>query len=133
MSTLTPVLNEEAYIRATVAALQAQDVAGEAEFLFMDGRSTDRTKEILRELAAEDPRIRVLDNPARHTASGLNIGLRAARCETSLSQRFDRPVASGVASASATSADQPPAGTGTCGPETQSTPPSRRRSMPRER
>ena len=81
MSTLTPVLNEEAYIRATVAALQAQDVAGEAEFLFMDGRSTDRTKEILRELAAEDPRIRVLDNPARHTASGLNIGLRAARGE----------------------------------------------------
>ncbi len=81
VSTLTPVLNEEAFIRETVAALQAQDVAGEAEFLFMDGRSTDRTKEILRELAAEDPRIRVLDNPARHTASGLNIGLRAARGE----------------------------------------------------
>lgn len=81
VSTLTPVLNEEAFIRETVAALQAQDVAGEAEFLFMDGRSTDRTKEILRQLAAEDPRIRVLDNPARHTASGLNIGLRAARGE----------------------------------------------------
>ncbi len=81
MSTLTPVLNEEAFIRETVAALQAQDVAAEAEFLFMDGRSTDRTKQLLEELAAEDPRIRVLDNPARHTASGLNIGLRAARGE----------------------------------------------------
>src|SRR5690242_18253943 len=81
VSTLTPVLNEEAFIRETVAALQAQDVAGEAEFLFMDGRSTDRTKAILEELAAEDPRIRVLDNPARHTAAGLNIGLRAARGE----------------------------------------------------
>jgi succinoglycan biosynthesis protein ExoA len=81
VSTLTPVLNEEAFIRDTVAALQAQDVAGEAEFLFMDGRSTDRTKEILQELAVEDPRIRVFDNPARHTASGLNIGLREARGE----------------------------------------------------
>src|SRR4051812_19366719 len=81
VSTLTPVLNEASFIRETVAALQAQDVAGEAEFLFMDGRSTDRTKEILRELSADDPRIRVLDNPARHTASGLNIGLRAARGE----------------------------------------------------
>ena len=81
VSTLTPVLNEAAFIRETVAALQAQDVAGEAEFLFMDGRSTDRTKEVLEELAAADPRIRVLDNPARHTAAGLNIGLRAARGE----------------------------------------------------
>src|SRR4051794_40932901 len=81
VSTLTPVLNEERFIRETVAALQAQDVAGEAEFLFMDGRSTDRTKEILEALAAEDPRIRVFDNPARHTAAGLNIGLRAARGE----------------------------------------------------
>jgi succinoglycan biosynthesis protein ExoA len=81
VSTLTPCLNEEAFIRETVAALQAQDVAGEAEFLFMDGRSTDRTKAILEELATEDPRIRVFDNPAQHTASGLNIGLRAARGE----------------------------------------------------
>jgi succinoglycan biosynthesis protein ExoA len=79
VSTLTPCLNEEPFIRETVAALQAQDVAGRAEFLFMDGRSTDRTKEILEELAAEDPRIRVFDNPQRQTASGLNIGLRAAR------------------------------------------------------
>jgi GT2 family glycosyltransferase len=79
VSTLTPVLNEEAFISDTVAALQAQDVAAEAEFLFMDGRSTDRTREILEGLAAADRRIRVLDNPARHTASALNIGLRSAR------------------------------------------------------
>src|SRR3954451_19291508 len=81
VSTLTPVLNEERFIRETVAALQAQDLHGEAEFLFMDGRSTDRTREILEGLAVADPRIRVLDNPAGHTASGLNIGLRAARGE----------------------------------------------------
>src|SRR3954454_4862298 len=81
VNTLTPVLNEARLRGETVATLQAQDIEGEAEFLFMDGRSTDRTKEILRELSADDPRIRVLDNPARHTASGLNIGLRAARGE----------------------------------------------------
>ena len=80
-STLTPVLNEERHIRETVAALQSQDLDGPMEFIFIDGRSTDRTRAILEELAAEDPRIRVLDNPARHTASALNIGLRAARGE----------------------------------------------------
>lgn len=79
VTTLTPVLNEERHIRETVAALQAQDMAHEAEFIFIDGCSTDRTPAILRELAAQDKRIRLLDNPKRHTASALNIGLRAAR------------------------------------------------------
>ncbi len=81
VTTLTPVLNEERHIRETVAALQAQEIAQTAEFIFIDGRSTDRTRAILRELAAEDERIRVLDNPQGHTASALNIGLRAARGE----------------------------------------------------
>jgi len=75
------VLNEERHLHETVAALRAQDVAGEAEFLFMDGGSTDRSKAILEELAREDPRIRVFDNPAGHTAAALNVGLRAARGE----------------------------------------------------
>jgi GT2 family glycosyltransferase len=78
VTTLTPVLDEERHVRELVAALQAQDVADQAEFLFIDGRSRDRTRAILEELALEDGRIRVLDNPARHTASALNIGLRAA-------------------------------------------------------
>jgi hypothetical protein len=78
-STLTPVLNEERHIRATVAALQAQDLDGLMEFIFIDGASTDRTRAILEELRREDARIVILDNPARHTASALNIGLAAAR------------------------------------------------------
>src|SRR4051794_39309542 len=81
VTTLTPVLNEERHIRETVAVLQAQDIADRAEFIFIDGRSTDATRAILEQLAAADPRIRVLDNPRRHTASALNTGLRAARGE----------------------------------------------------
>ena len=61
--------------------MQAQRFDGEVEFLFVDGRSEDRTVEILEKLAAEDPRIRILDNPARITPVGLNVGLRAARGE----------------------------------------------------
>lgn len=81
VTTLTPVLNEERHIRQTVAALQAQDIADESEFIFIDGRSTDQTRTILRELALEDERIRILDNAHGHTARALNIGLRAARGE----------------------------------------------------
>ncbi len=80
-SVLVPVLNEEVHVRETVAAMQRQRFDGELEFLFMDGRSTDRTREVLEELQRLDPRVRILDNPARHTAAALNVGLRAARGE----------------------------------------------------
>lgn len=79
VSVLTPVLNEEAHIRETVASMVRQEFDGEIEFLFIDGRSEDRTKAILEELALDDPRIRVLDNPDRTTGFALNIGLAAAR------------------------------------------------------
>ncbi|HEX8742081.1 MAG TPA: glycosyltransferase family 2 protein [Thermoleophilaceae bacterium] len=80
-SVLVPVLNEEAFIRDTVAAMQAQDFDGEVEFLFMDGGSEDRTRELVEELAREDPRIRLFDNPGRTSTAGLNVGLRHARGE----------------------------------------------------
>src|SRR6516162_11541352 len=79
ISVLVPVLNEEPHIQETVAAMQAQRFDGSIELLFADGRSSDRTREILLELAASDPRIRVLDNPRRRTPSGLNVCLREAR------------------------------------------------------
>ncbi len=78
---LTPVLDEQAHLRDVVARMQAQDFDGEMEFLFIDGGSRDASREILAELAAGDPRIRVLDNPQRRTPFALNIGLRAARGE----------------------------------------------------
>jgi succinoglycan biosynthesis protein ExoA len=72
------VLNEERHIRIAVAAMQDQELDGDFELLFADGGSSDRTREILLELARADPRIRVLDNPRGHTASGLNVCLAAA-------------------------------------------------------
>jgi hypothetical protein len=81
VSVITPVLDEAAHLREVVARMQAQDFAGELEFLFVDGGSSDASRAILDELAAADPRIRVLGNPRRRTPFALNIGLRAARGE----------------------------------------------------
>src|SRR4051812_37198534 len=80
-SVLVPVLNEEEHIREAVDAMRAQEFDGTVELLFMDGGSTDKTRALLEELAAEDPRIRVLDNPGRTTPHALNVGLAAARGE----------------------------------------------------
>lgn len=78
-SILVPVFNEERFIDAMVSAMRAQRFDGELEFVFADGGSSDRTREILDELARQDPRIRVFDNPRRTVSSGLNVALREAR------------------------------------------------------
>jgi len=77
-SVLVPVLNEERQIASCVAAMRAQRFSGQLEFLLVDGGSADRTCEILSQLAHEDPRIRVLQNPRRTTPSGLNVALAHA-------------------------------------------------------
>jgi succinoglycan biosynthesis protein ExoA len=80
VSVLIPVLNEESHLRETVDAMRSQDLGGRTlELLFVDGRSEDRTREILEEMARDDQRIRVLDNPQRTTAAGLNVALENAR------------------------------------------------------
>jgi succinoglycan biosynthesis protein ExoA len=81
VSVLVPVLNEETYIRDATRAMLSQRLDGEIEFIFIDGRSEDRTLAILEELATTDGRIRILDNPRRSTPVALNIGLDASRGE----------------------------------------------------
>ncbi len=79
VSVLIPVRNEAAHLRAVVAAMQAQEFDGSYELVFVDGGSEDGSRAILDEVAAADPRVRVLDNPARRTPHALNLALRAAR------------------------------------------------------
>jgi succinoglycan biosynthesis protein ExoA len=79
VSVLVPVLDEGRHIREAVRRMTAQQFDGAVEFLFADGRSSDDTRAQLERLAQADSRIRVLDNPRRGTASGLNVCLREAR------------------------------------------------------
>jgi glycosyltransferase involved in cell wall biosynthesis len=74
-----PAYNEERYIEACIASVQAQDYPRELiEILVADGRSTDQTRDILARLAAADPRIRMIDNPARLQAAGLGLLVKQA-------------------------------------------------------
>jgi GT2 family glycosyltransferase len=59
--------------------MRRQRCSGRLEFLLVDGGSSDGTRAILAELAAQDQRVRVLENPRRTTPSGLNVGLAHAR------------------------------------------------------
>lgn len=77
-----PVLNEEGYLRRAVETVLAQDVPGPLELVLALGPSSDATDEIARELAAADPRILLVDNPAADIPVGLNRAIRAGRYPT---------------------------------------------------
>lgn len=79
VSVLIPVRNEARVLREVAEAMLAQRFEGRFELVFVDGRSDDGSRAILDQLAASDPRVRVLDNPARRTPHALNLALRAAR------------------------------------------------------
>lgn len=79
-SIIIPCLNEEPYIEAVVrAAMLQQYPASLVEILVCDGGSTDRTREIVQRIAAEDPRVLLVDNPGRFPSAGMNEGIRRAR------------------------------------------------------
>jgi len=75
-----PSFNEERYIEACLESVLRQDFARDRfEVLVADGRSTDRTREIVARFAAQDPRVALVDNPARLQAAGMNEAIRQAR------------------------------------------------------
>ena len=59
VSILVPAKDEESNIAAAIETLLAQDYP-EIEIIVVDDRSRDRTAEIVRELAARDPRVRLV-------------------------------------------------------------------------
>jgi hypothetical protein len=78
-----PCFNEEAHIEACLEDVFAQDYpAARLEVLVADGRSTDRTREILARVAERRPgRLRVIDNPRRLQAAGMNAMIAEAEGE----------------------------------------------------
>ena len=77
---IVPVYNEAAHLADCLASLLAQDYPSACmEILVADGGSTDGSQAIVQEFARRDARVRLLMNPRRIAAAGLNLGLGAAR------------------------------------------------------
>jgi succinoglycan biosynthesis protein ExoA len=77
VSVIMPVLEEERYLREAVERVLAQEYDGEVEIVLAIGPSRDRTAEIATALAAEDPRIVLVANPAGRTPHALNAAIAA--------------------------------------------------------
>ncbi|MFT2815820.1 glycosyltransferase family 2 protein [Leifsonia sp. A12D58] len=73
-----PVLNEVTHVRAAVDSLLQQDYDGPFEVTLALGPSIDGTTELVEEMAAVDPRIKIVANEVGSTPAGLNTAIRAS-------------------------------------------------------
>ncbi|MCS6851585.1 MAG: glycosyltransferase family 2 protein, partial [Gemmataceae bacterium] len=78
ISVIVPVRNEAAALGRTLDQLLAQDY-DRFEVIVVDGRSTDATRDIVRQRQVGHAHLTLLDNPRRLSSAARNIGLRAAR------------------------------------------------------
>jgi len=78
VSVIMTVLNERRHVEAAVRAVLEQDYRGPMELVLALGPSEDGTDEVVGALAAEDSRIRTVENPKAATPAGLNLALREA-------------------------------------------------------
>jgi succinoglycan biosynthesis protein ExoA len=81
VSVVMPVRNEERHLAESVRHVLAQDYPGPLELVLAVGPSADRTEQIARDLATEEPRITLVANPTGRIPAALNAALRAARHE----------------------------------------------------
>jgi len=79
VSAVMPVRNEERYLAESVRRVLGQEYPGPLELVLAVGPSADRTEQIARELAASDPRVTFVANPAGTIPAALNVAVRAAR------------------------------------------------------
>ena len=80
VSVICPIYNEEKYIAQCIESVLAQDFPKEdLEVLFVDGMSSDRTREIVEAYTQQYTQIRLLDNPKRIVPHALNIGIEHAK------------------------------------------------------
>ena len=68
--TVIPCLNEAAHIAPLIAGLLADPA--NTRIVIADGGSTDGTRAIVRDIAAREPRVTLMDNPARIQSAGIN-------------------------------------------------------------
>jgi glycosyltransferase involved in cell wall biosynthesis len=82
VSIVIPCRNERGHIEKCVRSVLRQESLPDGfELIVADGMSDDGTREILTRLAAEDPRLQVIDNPQRIVPTALNLAIRRARGE----------------------------------------------------
>src|SRR5690554_3998335 len=82
ISIICPTYNEEKYIGKCIDSMLQQDIdIQKIEILFVDGRSEDKTREIIKTYQHTHPFIHLIDNPEKTVPNAMNYGIKAAKGE----------------------------------------------------
>ncbi len=82
VSVLMPVRNEAEFMERSLGAVLAQDYPAERmEIFVVDGMSSDNTREVVALFQAGHSNVKLLNNPGRIVATGLNAALSMAAGE----------------------------------------------------
>lgn len=76
-----PVLNEEQHIESVIRCFQGNSYPNIVEIIVADGGSTDRTLHLLEKISKKDARVKVIPNPGKKQAAGMNRIIEAANGE----------------------------------------------------
>ena len=78
VSVVVPCRNERDHVAPCLASILGNDYpADRREVVVVDGMSDDGTRDRIREVAAANPAVRLVDNPSRVTPAALNAGIAA--------------------------------------------------------
>lgn len=75
VTVIVPLYNEVNHVAQLAEEILSQDYPQLNEIFFIDGMSTDGTREALQKYAESDGRVRLLSNPRRVQSAALNIGV----------------------------------------------------------
>lgn len=81
ITVMIPTFNEERHIEGVIRSFQQSTYGNIIEILVGDGRSTDRTRDLVEELARNDARIKLIDNPDTIQSAALNLMITQAQGE----------------------------------------------------
>ncbi|GAB94325.1 succinoglycan biosynthesis protein ExoA [Kineosphaera limosa] len=84
-----PTLNEERFVGEAVRQLLRDTDDVPLRLVVADGGSRDRTRAVVSQLAAHDPRIELLDNPGRTQSRGVNLAVSRAAADVDIVVRTD--------------------------------------------
>jgi len=79
VSVIMPAFNEERFILQAIKSLKDDYFRDNCELIVVDGMSEDGTQKIVKSFMAKGIRIKLLENPGRSQAYGMNLGIAEAQ------------------------------------------------------
>lgn len=82
VSVIIPCRNEEAHLQKCIDSILASDFdRSKLEIFVVDGNSTDRSREIIKEYSKLNPSVQLIENPLQVTPVAFNLGIKKATGE----------------------------------------------------